>query len=302
MRTLTRKDWILLVLLTIAWGINWPIMKLGVRDFPPVTFRAICMLGAVPVLWAAARIQGVSLRIPAGEGRAVLKLAIPNMFIWHACMIVGLKMLSSGRAAILGYTMPVWAVLFGLVFYGQQLTRLSWLAIALTLAGSGLLLSSELANLSGQPVGTLLALVAAAGWGYGTVLMKRTPVTMPTIALTFWMLMLTSSMMALTALLLESAAWRLPDATEWGTILYNILIVFGFAHVVWFQLARTLPPVASGLSVMMIPVLGVFSGAWWLNEQLHWQDFTSMLLILVAMSTVLLKPRRDGDAADSKAA
>jgi hypothetical protein len=34
MTSLSRKDWILLVLLTLCWGINWPIMKLGVQDFP----------------------------------------------------------------------------------------------------------------------------------------------------------------------------------------------------------------------------------------------------------------------------
>ena len=46
---------------------------------------------------------------------------------------------------------------------------------------------------------------------------------------------------------------------------FNAIIVFGFAHVVWFQLAHALPPIASSLSVMMIPVVGVFSGAWMLS-------------------------------------
>ncbi|MDO9217240.1 MAG: EamA family transporter, partial [Lacisediminimonas sp.] len=38
-------------------------------------------------------------------------------------------------------------------------------------------------------------------------------------------------------------------------------------------------------------VVGVFSGAWILNESPHWQDYAAILLILVAMSAVLLKPR-----------
>jgi drug/metabolite transporter (DMT)-like permease len=60
---------------------------------------------------------------------------------------------------------------------------------------------------------------------------------------------------------------------------------------VWVQLARTLPPIASSLSVMMIPIVGVFSGALMLGETPHWQDYAAMVLILAAMSTVLLKPR-----------
>ena len=153
------------------------------------------------------------------------------------------------------------------------------------------MLSSEFANLRGQPLGSIMTLVAAAAWGYGTVLMKRTKMEIPTIALTFWMLLMASVCMGITSALFEYELWRLPTAKEAAAIAYNGLIIFGFAQVIWFSLARRLPPVASSLSVMMIPVLGVFSGAWWLNETPHWQDYVAMLLILMAMSTVLLKPR-----------
>src|SRR5205807_9740065 len=119
--------WILLVLLTFSWGINWPIMKIGVHDFPPLTFRTLGMLGGLPVLWLAARMQRVPLAIPPGQFKAVLKLAIPNMLVWHLCIILGVKLLSSGRAAILGYTMPVWAVLCGLLFFADRITRLAWI-------------------------------------------------------------------------------------------------------------------------------------------------------------------------------
>ncbi|HEY8101790.1 MAG TPA: EamA family transporter [Burkholderiaceae bacterium] len=290
MTSLTRKDWILLILLILSWGISWPIMKIGVRSFPPLAFRTLGMLGGLPTIWLAARLRGDSLAIPQGDIKTLIKLAIPNMMIWHLFVIFGVKMLSSGRAAILGYTMPVWAVLCGLIFFRERVTRLAWIGIGCALAGALLLLSSEFSALSGQPLGSLLVLIAAANWGYGTVLMRRTKIEMPTISITFWMLGMTTLAMAAASIVFESSAWRMPNTTEWFAIVYNALIVFGFAHVVWFQLARTLPPVASGLSVMMIPVVGVFSAAWLLGETPHWQDYGAMLLILAAMSTVLLKP------------
>ena len=291
MTSLSRKDWVFLLLLTLCWGINWPIMKLGVHDFPPLSFRTLSMIGGLPVLWLAARMQHASLAIPPGSVGKVVRLALPNMLIWHMFMILGVKMLSSGRAAILGYTMPVWAVLFALLLFGERLRWAAWLGIACALAGAALLLSSEFGNLAGNPLGTVFALIAAAGWGYGTVAMRHASLDMPTLSLTFWMLAMTTSVMAVAAVVLESKAWHLPDAATWAAIVYNALIIFGFAHVVWFRLARMLPPVASGLSVMMIPVLGVFSGAWLLGEKLHWQDYAAMGLILAAMSTALLKPR-----------
>jgi drug/metabolite transporter (DMT)-like permease len=57
------------------------------------------------------------------------------------------------------------------------------------------------------------------------------------------------------------------------------------------MIARKLPPAASGLSVMMIPVLGVFSGMWILGERPSWQDYVALALILVALSTVLIPVR-----------
>jgi len=291
MTQLSRKDLVLLALLTLFWGLNWPVMKIGVREFPPLTFRTISMVGGLAVIWLAARAQGASLAIPAGARMTVIRLAIPNMLIWHSLIIIGVKLLSSGRAAILGYTMPAWAVLSGLIFFGDRISRSALVGIALAMSGALLLLSSEFSRLSGQPVGTVLALIAAAGWGFGTVLMKRTQLDMPTISLTFWMLSLTTTIMAILALIFEYPAMRMPNLVEWGAIVYNSAIIFGFAHVVWFRLARILPPVASSLSVMFIPVLGTFSGAWILGEVPHWQDYVAMLLILGAMSTVLFKPR-----------
>jgi len=291
MNQFSRKDLILLALLTLCWGLNWPIMKIGVTHYPPLTFRILGMVGALPVLWLAARAQGITLAIPSGHIKPLIKLAIPNVLLWNVFMIMGITTLSSGRSAILGYTMPVWAVLFGLILFREKLNRLAWFGIACAFVGTLLLLSSEFGKLSGQPTGSILMLLGAASWAYGTVRMKRSQLEMPTIAMTFWMVLLSSVALLLIAIAFESTAWRWPNLPEWAAIAYNALLVFGFAFVVWFKLARTLPPVASGLSVMMIPVVGVFSGAWMLDETPHWQDYSAMVLILIAMGTVLFKPK-----------
>jgi len=288
--SLTRRDWLLLALLTACWGINWPIMKLGVREFAPLSFRTLSMIIGLPAIWLAARAMGASLALPRGSAGTVVRLALPNMVLWHVLMILGVKLLASGRAAILGYTMPVWAVLSGLVFFGDRISRTAWIGVGCAFAGAMLLLSGELAAISGRPAGSLFMLGAAAAWGFGTVLMKRTRIDMPTISLTFWMLLITVIVMAIASWILERDAWRMPNAVEWSAILYNAIVIFGFAHVAWFRLARTLPPFASSLSVMLIPVVGVFSGAWLLGETPHWQDYAAMCLILAAMASVLLKP------------
>ncbi len=278
----------ILILLTLCWGLNWPVMKMGVQDFPPLSFRFISMLGGLFVLWLAARVTRQSLHLPRESILPVLRLAIPNMVIWHVFIILGIAQLSSGRAAILGYTMPLWAVFFGVLLYREKISWRAAFGLCCAFAGTLLLLSNEFSRLAGKPLGTVFALIAAAGWGYGTVQLKRATVNLPTITITFWMLVAANLMLLLGAVSLERAAWRWPNQREWLAIVYNAVLVFGFAHLAWFRLARSLPPIASSLSIMLIPMVGLFSGAWFLNEVPHWQDYAALLLMLAAMACVLL--------------
>ena len=288
---LSARDLTLLALLTVFWGVNWPIMKIGVAELPPLYFRTICIAGGLVVIWCWARVMSVPMNVPAGAWPVVLKLAIPNVIAWHLLAIVAIKMLPSGRAAILGYTMPVWAVVIGLIAFNEKPLRRHWWGVFAALVGTLLLLSSELTALTGAPLGTVLMLTAAAAWGYGTHLMRRHLTDMPIIALTFWMLAMTVVAMFAVSIVFEMPRWRMPSTIEWASIVYNMVLAIAFCHVVWAMLARKLPPAASGLSVMMIPVLGVFSGMWLLGERPFWQDYVALVLILIALSSVFLTPK-----------
>lgn len=287
METLTRRQWALLVPLTLVWGLNWPVMKLGVTDYPPITFRTLSLWLGVPVLGGVLVAMKVPFRIPRRHWPELLVLGATNMFIWHACIIVALKELSSGRAAILGYTMPIFSALLGAWLFGTRLAARAWLGVGAAALGVALLLWHEIVGMAGKPGYMALALFAAATWALGTQLLRRTRVPVPTLTISFWMTALTAVVMSVLAVLLERPQWKAPSAPAWAAILYNAVLIFGFAHAAWFALARELPPIASTLSVMLIPVLGVFSGALWLGEVLHWQDWAAVALMVAAIAAVL---------------
>ena len=291
---LTRRDLALLILLTIFWGLNWPVMKLGVHDYPPLLFRAISMTGGIAVIGFMALNAGLSLKVPQRAWPRLILLTIPNMVLWHLLIMYGVKLLSSGRAAILGYTMPAWAALWGLLLFRERIGALVWIGMACALAGALLLVSGELAAMAGRPLGTLLMLAAAASWGLGSQLMKRRQIDMPVLSMLFWMLLLTLPCMVAASLALETAS-RWPNGIEWTAILYNAFITIGLCHTIWIHLARALPPVVLSLSMMPIPVIGVFSGMALLGETPRWQDYAAIVLILMALGSVLPGPR-DGKA------
>jgi drug/metabolite transporter (DMT)-like permease len=235
----------------------------------------------------------VPLRIPRQYWRELFFLALFNMFIWHGLIVLAVQYLSSGRSAILGYTMPIFSAVLGAFIFKNQLAKRAWLGVAAATLGVIFLLWHELANFSGKPIGVMLALTAAASWALGTQLLRRTTIPLPTLSLTFWMTAMAALVLVILAALFEGAPWQEPSQVHWFSILYNALLVFGFAHPAWFYLARNLPPLASTLSIMLVPILGVFSGALALNEQLHWQDWAATVLVAIAIASVLWPRRHD---------
>jgi len=292
--SLSRRQLVVLVLLTLTWGINWPIMKIGVSGlpsaplaYPPLTFRALSMVLGLPVLWLALKWLKVPLAIPREHWPAVARLTGPNMLVWHVVIIFGVQALSSGRSAILGYTMPIFVALVGAFVYGDRLTPRQWLGVAAAGLGVLLLLSEEFTKLAGAPLAAAAVVAAAAVWAVGTHMLRRSTVPVPLLAIVFWMTVVCAVVLSVLAVVAEGARWRPPEPHVAAAVAFNAIVVFGFSQAAWLYLAKTLPPVASSISVMMIPVLGVFSGAVALGEVLHWQDWASVVLMVSAIALVL---------------
>lgn len=292
MAALTRRQLAALLFLTLVWGLNWSVLKIGVQGFPPLSFRAISILLALPVLWLWLHLQRLPLTIARRHWGQVAWLGLFNVVLWNGPMILGIPLLSSGRAAILGYTMPIFSALLGAWLFRDRLSTRGWIGVAAAVVGVVLLLWNEFSTLGGRPLGVALMLLAAVCWAYGTQRLRRTEVPVATLTLAFWMMAEGALVLGLLGLGLEHAQWRAPNsAVIWATA-FNALLVLSLAQVAWFSLARNLPPLASTLSVMMIPVVGVFSGALWLGEALHWQDWSAMGLMSVAIASVLWPARR----------
>ncbi|BAO83079.1 permease of the drug/metabolite transporter DMT superfamily [Serpentinimonas maccroryi] len=288
---LSRQQLVGLVALTLMWGVNWPMMKLSLQELTPLYFRAFTMTGGT--LWLAVffYLRGVRM-VPYGasEWRSIVTLGLPNLLGWHTLSIFGVQALASGRAAILGFTMPVWTVLLGALFFGQRLTRRSVAAALAVLLAVSLLLADEWGNLAGSPFGVVVMLGAAICWAIGTLMMRRAQLTLPVEALTVWMMALTSVCMWLMAAASEPWPQFQFSVPMWISLAYGVVFNYGFAQIIWFSLARHLPPATSAMSVMLVPLIGTASATLIMNEWPRWQDGVAVLCVMVAIAAVLLPP------------
>ena len=225
------------------------------------------------------------------EWRDIVLLGIPNMFFWHALSILGVMSLPSGRASILGFTMPVWTVVIGVMFMGAKFTPRIIVAVIATLAAIGLLISHEFTALQGQPMGILWMELGALSWAIGTLWMRRISFTMPVQSLTVWMMLISSPMILLVGASTETwPTWEL-SPLAWGSLAYAVLINYGFAQIIWFGMARDLPPATSAMSIMAVPVVGTLSASLLIGELPHWQDYAAMACVVLAIAAVLLPQR-----------
>lgn len=287
-----RQFWVLLAL-TLMWGVNWPMMKLSLRELTPLYFRALTMTGGALWLGLFFRARGVRMAPRPGEWTSVLWLGLPNVLGWHTLSILGVRELASGRAAVLGFTMPIWTVLLGAAFFGHAPTRRVMLAALAAGAAIALLLTDELASLSGKPMGIAWMVLAAACWALGTLMMRRADLSLPVEALTVWMMAGSAALLwGLAAALEPWPSWHF-SPVMWGALAFGVFINYGVAQIIWFGLARHLPPATSAMSIMAVPIIGTLSATFITGEAPGWRDWVAAVFVLLAIAAVLLTgPRR----------
>jgi len=290
---LPRHLWWVLVGITLVWGFNWTAMKVAISEVAPLTFRTFCLAAGSGVLFAVLKASGQPLAIPRSEWRRLALIALFSITCWNLLVVFGLRQIPSGRAAILAYTMPAWAIPLSVWFLGERLSARKLVSLGLGMAGMALLLVQEFTTLAGAPLGALMVLGAACAWAIGTLLQKKFPVRAPAAPLTAWMMLIGGLPIYVGALLLDD--WRaLGDVGLWPglAVAYNVFLSFAWAHWAWIKLATSVSVSTFSLSMLMTPVVGVFSGMLFLGERPDWIEFGALLLVLACLATVLIPPRR----------
>jgi drug/metabolite transporter (DMT)-like permease len=289
---LPRRLWWVLAALTFAWGFNWTALKVALSEVPPWTFRSLCLGLGSAVLFAALRAGGQPLGVPRGQWPRLALLAVLNITCWNMLVAFGIALIPSGRASILAYTMPIWAIPLAVWVLGERITRRRLLGLALGMIALVLLLGEHLVGFGSAPLGSLLVLGAALTWALGTVLQKRFPIAMPLGAYTAWLMLLGGVPVFVGTLLLEDVrVLRDVSVAPALGVAYNVFIAFAFAHWAWIKIATSVPVSVFSISMLLIPVLGVLSGVVFLSERPSWAELAALVCVLGALATVI-RPAR----------
>ncbi len=285
-----RRAIVLLVVLTLVWGTNWPIFPLAVREVSVWTFRAISVTLAGVTLLAVARARGQSLAIPRRHWVPILAATFSYLVVWNIASTYSAIMIASGQSAVLGFTMPLWSALISWAFLGERLSGRLVLAILLGGAAVALLMVPGLQAYAHAPLGFALGLTAGLGWATGSLILKRSRLTIPATVLTGWQLLLAAIPITVGALLLGDGQWFMPSWQSIAVIVYISLVPMSIGNVAWFSIVGLLPVNVAGLSSIMVPVVAMISGAIVHGEPLGPLQWSAMLCCAGALALALLRP------------
>jgi len=211
---------------------------------------------------------------------------------WNVLVIYGIALLPTGRAALLGYSMPLWSMILSVWLLDERLTARRGVSLVLGMCGVAILLGGDLAGMATAASGVVLMLTAAVAWALGTVLLKRFELPIATLPLTGWMMITGGVPIAAAAVVLEHGRWRPITAVPALGLLYAVFISFMFCYWAWNRLVLMVPVAVSSISALATPVVGIVCGMWVLHEPLTWQEVAAGACILGAIALVLRPGRR----------
>jgi drug/metabolite transporter (DMT)-like permease len=261
------------------------MLKLLLDEMPPLAARSWAGMAAA-LLFA---LGAFALRIPLGVprrlwGRLALASAL-NVTAWMGFSTVGLLWLKASEAAIVAYTMPVWAAILAWPLLGEKPSPQRVLGMALGLASIGVLFAGRglefgMAKLPGMT----LVLAAALLFALGAVLAKRYPLPMHPVAAVTWQVGLGCLPLWLLSPFIEEVRWAELSFQGWFFLGWMTLVALGLAYLTWFGALARLPASTATLGTLLTPVIGVLGAGLFLGEPLGLREWLALAFTIIGVA------------------
>ena len=238
-----RIVYLYLAIVVVSWAGNWPIMKLALADAPGPVFVLLRLVGTLALMGPMLIAMRAPLLPHRGERLGqftVGQLQVAGFMIFS---ILGLSILPAGRAIILAYTMPLWAIPIELWFSSDRLRGGQMVGAAVGFAGLLLFMNPGLVDWSDWRVlaGNAMLLLAAASWALGSVLYRRQAWRSSFWTQTFWQILVSTPVIAAIA-----APLSIGEPIRWTPTLilvlaYNWVITTALGYFLWNKVLSVMP-------------------------------------------------------------
>lgn len=275
--------------LALAWGLNWPVIKILLATVPPFTLRAIGLAAAALVLGGLAVLQRRPLVPPRATWPGIAVSGLLAVAAFNLCTAFAQLTTSTSRAAVLTYTMPMISAALAWALLGERPGRRGALALVCGSLGIGLLAWPVFAN-GAAGWGLVFPLLAASAWAVATVVTKRAPPVQDRVVATAWQLVLGAGVAAI-ALAFVGEPWPAHwPALTLAAFAYHVVIAMAWAYVLWFRMLDEVSATVSSLTTLAVPVVGVLGAMAWVGDRPTALDLAGFVAVLGGAALVLVRP------------
>ena len=271
----TRKDhvdlvgFLILVALTLLWGLNYPVVKITNQGLSPV-FNALLrsviasVFGIGYCVYIKQPLFHRDIRLFHGF---IVGLLIGLEFI---CIYVSLIYTDAARSVIFINLSPFVVAIGAYVVVKEKLGTMQILGLILAFFGAYLVLQGKPKTWTPSMLfGDILAIVAAVFWGATTVYIKKYLAERVHPIHTFlYQLVFSVPIMLVAALVLEPRWIIKITPVIIGGVIYSSVIIAFASYLIWFQLIHTYPIYQLAVFTFLMPVFGTASSGIFLGEQM----------------------------------
>ncbi|PLT30461.1 DMT family transporter [Peribacillus deserti] len=291
MQKLSRKQTaFILTFLVVVWGVNWPLSKIALSYTPPLLFAGIRTLLGGFILLLAAMPRYKKLRLKE-TWYYYLVSALLNIVIFYGLQTVGLLFMPAGLFAAIVFIEPVLLGIFSWMWLGERMYGMKIAGLFLGFAGVVIISAGGFTG-EVSAAGILLALGSAAGWGLGTVYVKKTGDKVDSI----WMVTVQLIAGGLCLLSVGSAveSW---SSIQWeAPFILNLLFISTFVialgWLAFFTLVGSGEASKVGSFTFLIPMIAIFCSTFMLDEAITINLIAGLLLIVVSICCVNINFRK----------
>lgn len=285
-RLTTASIYVLLVIVIIILGLNWPIMATGVKSITPVWMGVFRVGGATLAVVSIAAMSG-RLRIPPRHDLPIVAtLAIFRLGGVTLLVFTALQMIPPGRSSVLAWTTPLWTVPIAAVALGDRMTVRKWRGLALGIAGVVIVLEPWGLDWADREVAVghgLLILAAITNASTSVHIRGHRWSVTPLDALP-WQLG-----GATVILLVLGMVGDGPPVVHWtpalvGIVAYQGILASGIALWAQIVILRNIDPVSANLTMMGVPAVGVLSSALLLGEGVTPELAAGLILVTMGVT------------------
>jgi drug/metabolite transporter (DMT)-like permease len=263
------QGFLIILLLTILWGLNYPAVKVSNTGLSPVftTFIRSVIATFFGVIYCLVVKQPLFHRGILLFHGAMVGILFGLEFVF---LYFGLLYTNAARAAIFVYLAPFVVAIGAHLFLKERLNGMKISGLILAFLGIFLVFKGKPADYSSlMLIGDLCEIMAAILWGATTIYIKKYLAQRVHPINTFlYQLAFSIPIILVGVLLLEDTWIKELTMPVISSLFYQSIIIAFASYLAWFKLIHIYPVATLSVFTFLTPIFGVLSGVIFMKDQL----------------------------------